>query len=82
MSRSLRIRLTLFLTVMAWMAVLAPAQAYIDPGSTSMIFQAVVAGFAAAGTGLAIFWGRIKAFFTRNRSTEEPAEADRSSEKV
>ena len=44
MQRATRVRLTLFLAVMAWLMVLPSAQAYIDPGSTSIIFQALVAG--------------------------------------
>ncbi len=77
MHRSTRIRLTLFLAVMAWLMVLPPAQAYIDPASSSMILQAVVAGVAAVGTGLAMFWSRIKSLFSRGGKTagdEQPTE--------
>lgn len=70
MRRAPRIRLTLFLTVMAWLAVLAPAQAYIDPGTGSVIFQALIAGLAAAGTGIAMFWSRIVGFFQRGRGSD------------
>ena len=80
MQRATRIRLTLFLTVMAWMMVLPSAQAYIDPASSSMILQAVVAGIAAAGTGIAMFWSRITSFFRRGGKTA--SEAEQSPEKV
>lgn len=69
MRRATRVRLTLFLAVMAWMSVLPSAQAYIDPGTTTIVFQAIVAGIAAAGTGVAMFWSRIKSFFSRGDDT-------------
>lgn len=79
MHRGTRVRLTLFLTVMAWLVVLPPAHAYIDPGSTSVILQAVVAGIAAIGTGMAVFWSRITSFFRRGSSSSD---ADSTSEQV
>jgi hypothetical protein len=38
---------------------------YIDPGSGSLIFQAVIGGLMAAGVGIAAFWSRITGFFQR-----------------
>ena len=82
MHRATRIRLTLFLAVMAWLMVLPPAHAYIDGGSLSVIFQSLVAGFAALGTAIVVSWGRIKAFFTRRKRSDQTAETDRPTEKV
>lgn len=94
MRRPIRVRLTLFLAVMSWLVVVPSAQAYIDPASGSMIFQALIAGIAAAGTGLALFWHRITSLFRRSASdtgvgdahaadrTGDAAGADRSSEQV
>lgn len=89
MRRATRVRLTLFLAMMSWLMVLPSAQAYIDPASGSMIFQALIAGIAAAGTGLALFWSRITSFFRRKspatdaaEPTGDPAEANRSTEQV
>lgn len=79
MHRATRVRLTLFLTVMAWAMVMLPAHAYIDPASGSYIFSAIIAGIAAAGTGLAVFWTRIKNFFRRGDRT---ADAEHASEQV
>ena len=49
----------------AWMA--APAHAYLDPGTGSMILQALI----GAVTGLfvigGVYWAKIKAFFSRSR---------------
>lgn len=70
-----RLRLVLGLTVAMWLMVIPVANAYIDPGSTTVVFQAIIAGIAAAGMGLRMFWGRITGFFRRNRSgdVEQPA---------
>lgn len=69
MRRATRLRLTLFLTVMAWMLVIVPAHAYIDPASSSFLLSGLVAGIAAAGTGIAMFWQKIVSFFSRGKGT-------------
>lgn len=65
MSRATRTRLTLFLAAMAWLGITPAAHAYIDPGSTSMIFSAIVAGLAAAGTVIGVYWQKFKRLFRR-----------------
>jgi hypothetical protein len=44
-------------------------QAYLDPGSGSIIIQLLIAGLMAVGIVVKVFWKRIKGFF--NRSTPE-----------
>ena len=41
------------------------AYAYIDPGTGSMIIQAVIAAIAVASVSIGIFWQRFKAFVER-----------------
>ena len=41
------------------------AYAYIDPGTGSMIVQAMIAAVAAAGVTIGIFWSRVRSFFSR-----------------
>ncbi len=43
------------------------AQAYIDPGSGSIIIQAILGAIAAVGTTASIYWSKIKKFFTKNK---------------
>jgi len=43
----------------------APAQAYIDPATGSMVIQAVIAAVAAVSVSIGIFWRRLKSFFGR-----------------
>ena len=41
------------------------ADAYIDPGTGSMVIQAVLATVAAVSVSIGIFWRRIRLFFDR-----------------
>lgn len=41
------------------------AYAYIDPGTGSMIIQAVIAAVAAVSVSIGIFWRRLKALVGR-----------------
>lgn len=68
-------RMVLGLTLALWLMVIPVANAYIDPGSTTVVFQAIIAGVAAAGMGLRMFWGRISAFFRRVRSSGDAEES-------
>jgi len=43
------------------------AHAYIDPGSGSIIIQAILGGIAAVGTTVTIYWSKIKKFFSKNK---------------
>ena len=63
---SLAVRLV-FLTICLSLLVIAPAAAYIDPASGSMIFQVVIGGVMAAGLTIATFWRRIVSFFRRSK---------------
>ncbi|MGI8775752.1 MAG: hypothetical protein ACR2KQ_12265 [Actinomycetota bacterium] len=54
-----------FLATCMLLIFVAPANAYLDPGSGSIIFQAVVGGAMAVGLGIKLFWRRIVSFFSR-----------------
>jgi len=38
---------------------------YLDPGTGSIIIQAIVAAFVAAGAAVKLYWGRLKQFFAK-----------------
>ena len=52
------------------------AHAYIDPGSGSMILQAIVASIAAGFAFFSVFWQRIKARFFSAKSDVKKEETD------
>ena len=45
----------------------SPACAYLDPGTGSMIVQALIAAFAAVSVSVGIFWKRLKSIFSRDK---------------
>ena len=67
-------RVALFaLFVVAFSLLFIPiANAYIDPGTGSFIFQAAIGALLAAGVALKVFWRRIVRAVTRkDRSTTD-----------
>ena len=49
---------------------LSKAQAYIDPGSGSIILQALLGALAAAGVSISIYWNKLKDFFKTNKNKD------------
>ena len=47
------------LVLMAWCFAGAPVDAYLDPGSGSMLLQLLLGGFAAFGVVAKLYWRRI-----------------------
>ena len=47
------------------------AQAYIDPGSGSIIIQAIIGVVATVGTTVTIYWEKIKYFFKKNKKKDD-----------
>ena len=43
----------------------APIQAYLDPGSGSMLLQVLLGGFAAVGVIARFYWKRLTCFFRK-----------------
>lgn len=54
----------------------SPAHAYIDPGTGSVLLQALIAGLAVASAAIAAFWGRIRQFFSRRQRADRPEASD------
>jgi hypothetical protein len=63
---------TLFLLYFGVVAV-PSAQAYIDPGSGSFLFQVLIGGLLAGAVAVKHFWRRITSFFSRRSSREHTA---------
>jgi hypothetical protein len=45
--------------------------AYLDPGSTSLIIQGLIAAIASAITVVSLYWSRFKNFFKRKSYNEK-----------
>jgi hypothetical protein len=47
------------LALAAFLSIASPAQAYLDPGTGSMLVSAVIGVVAAVGLALKMFWYRL-----------------------
>ncbi len=56
------------------------AQAYLDPGTGSMVFQMLIAGFCAIAFAIKMFWRNIINFFLKlfgkNKAEEENTDGE------
>jgi hypothetical protein len=48
-----------------------PAYAYLDPGTGSILLQALIGGIAASVTVVSLYYQRVKAFFTGRSATKQ-----------
>ena len=56
--------LGVLLAITLYLASASPAQAYIDPGSASLVLQAAIGAIAGGLLVLKIYWRKIKAMFS------------------
>lgn len=49
---------------------------YLDPGTGSVILQALIGGVAGLAVTAKLWWHRVTGIFRRGSSTESPAEAE------
>lgn len=54
----------------------ANADAYLDPGTGSMILQGIIAAVALAGVTLQTYWYRIQSFFAKKPESALEDEQD------
>lgn len=49
------------------------AEAYLDPGTGSMMLQVILGGLAAIGVAIKLYWHKLVAIFRRreNKETED-----------
>ena len=72
-------RLTALFSVLPPLLMAAPAHAYLDAGSASTVFQALMGAAAAALLLLKVEWYRVKAFLgggEPNSETDEQRSAE------
>lgn len=66
-----------FFAALAGLLYMAPAHAYLDPGTGSIILQSMLAGLAIVLTSIGMFWQRIKLFFSSLFSSAKPDASDK-----
>ena len=65
--------------ILIWLAVQlagfsAAANAYLDPGTGSILLQALIGGIAASVTVVSMYYQRIKAYFSGQSVSKESNE--------
>jgi cytochrome b561 len=48
-----------------WLLIVPAANAYVDPGTGSYVFQVLIGVFLGAAVAVKVFWRRIWGFVTR-----------------
>ncbi len=56
---------------LSMMLVTAPAYAYLDPGTASMLLQALIGTVAGVFLVGGVYWAKVKAFFSRSRQSKK-----------
>lgn len=65
----------LVLTATLWLLFVPAANAYIDAGSTTVVFQSIVAAIAAGGMFFKLYWRRLRSLFGRGQDTDADTDA-------
>lgn len=70
----------LVLAIILFGASSAPAYAYLDPGTGSMILQALIGAAAAGVTVISVYWQKVKAFVSEKfvKTSKKHVENERS----
>ena len=56
------------------------AQAYLDPGTASMLFQSVVAAVVGGFFLIKTYWSKLKNLFSRNKNSQPESGKDHADE--
>jgi len=70
--------------IAVWLAVnligfSAAANAYLDPGTGSILVQSLLAGIAGAAAVVSLYWQRVKRFFVNLRKSSRDAHSSATS---
>ena len=64
------------LVLAALLSIASPAQAYLDPGTGSMLLSALIGVVAAVGLALKMFWYRVVGLFRGAKDDAGPGGAE------
>ena len=70
--------MSIFLAVISGLFILAPAPAfaYLDPGTGSMIIQGIIGGIAGLLVVGKLYWQKIVSLFSRSKAPESSEDKD------
>jgi len=67
-------RFVLILFIFIYFSTQTIAQAYIDPGTGTIILQALIGGIVSAGVAVSLYWKKFKSFFSKKKNDEKKPE--------
>ena len=60
----------ILISVYIFFSMQAKSYAYLDPGTGSIILQALLGFFAAAGASIVLYWKKLKSFLSKTFKTK------------
>jgi len=60
----------ILMSVCIFFSMQAKSYAYLDPGTGSIILQALLGFFAAAGATIVLYWKKLKSFLSKTFKTK------------
>ena len=54
-----------------WLVLEVPVEAYLDPGSGSMLLQILLGGFAGIAVIVKLYWHRVTSLFNRKGAPKD-----------
>ena len=71
-SENVRVYKYFYAVLLAFFVLLeAPVEAYLDPGSGSMLLQALLGGFAGIAVITKLYWNRVTGLFNRKSAPKD-----------
>ena len=67
-------RFVLILFLFIYFSTQTIAHAYIDPGTGTIILQALIGGIVAGSAAVSLYWRKIKSFFSKKKKDEKKLE--------
>ena len=67
----------IILIILNLLFIPSDAYAYLDPGTGSIIIQAVLAFFAAVGSVLSLYWEKFTNFFKKKSKEKDKIDPDK-----
>jgi|TARA_B100001093_G_C25902882_1_gene625251 O-antigen/teichoic acid export membrane protein len=66
-----KITILSILSIFINFVICSNAFAYIDPGTGSILLQALLGALAAAGAAISIYWSKFKSFFKKKPKDDQ-----------
>ena len=66
----------IFTSIVVLLLIISDVEAYLDPGTGSMLLQVILGGIAAVAVALKLYWHRLMAAFGLRKKKQAVDESD------